>query len=58
MDIEAKLVDKRALFHREFDLINQGEVRVRDLVILDYEVCESHVVLLLQVLLFGQYVFK
>ena len=43
MNIEAKLMDEGSFLHREFNLIDQRKVGVGDLVILDYEVGESHV---------------
>ena len=43
MDIETDLMDQGALLHRELDFVDHCEIRVRDLVVLYDEVCESDV---------------
>ena len=43
VNIEAELVDEGAFLHGELNLIDEGEVRVRNLVILNYEVSKGNV---------------
>ena len=43
MNIEAQLVDKRAFLHSELNFVDKGEVRVRNLMILNDEVRKGHI---------------